>query len=150
MIPKAEWYWASNIYRNVYKFEWRKRRKNFLLHHLVRISLLDDAFSKILERTGNWQKQEKKEKRKKKQKSLKRLSSTFGHAWSIGERKAILAEIHLERLSTVSRPSVDWLLSESRPTIDRLSTAISTTISTKCWPTIDRYIDRQIGQHYLQ
>ena len=83
MIPRAQWYWASNIYRNVYKFQWRKRRKNFPLHHLVRISVLDDAFSKILELTGNWQlavnwqlataakwqKQEEKEKRKKGEKS---------------------------------------------------------------------------------
>ena len=63
---------------------------------------------------------------------------------SVGERKAISAETHLERLSTVSRPSVDPLstdyrplyrptvdrvLTECRPTIDRVSTAISSDIS---------------------
>ena len=65
--------------------------------------------------------------------------------WSIGERKAISAETHLEWLSIVSRPSVVPLSSESRPTIDRLSTAISTEsrptidrLSTECRPTIDR------------
>ena len=42
---------------------------------------------------------------------------------SVGERKAISAETHLERLSTVSRPTIDHY-------IDRLSTATSTTMST--------------------
>ena len=46
--------------------------------------------------------------------------------WSTGERKAISAEIHLERLSTVSRPSVDRLSSESRLTIDRYIDRVST------------------------
>ena len=41
---------------------------------------------------------------------------------SVGERKAISAETHLERLSTVSRPTIDHY-------IDRLSTATSTDIS---------------------
>ena len=41
----------------------------------------------------------------------------------------------IDRLSTVSRPSVDRL---------------STVISTECRPTIDRYIDRLIGRHSLQ
>ena len=41
----------------------------------------------------------------------------------------------IDRLSTVSRPSVDRL---------------STVISTECRPTIDRYINRSIGRHYLQ
>ena len=52
---------------------------------------------------------------------------------SVGERKAISAKTHLERLSTVSRPSVDPLSTaistECRPTTDRVSTAISTAIS---------------------
>ena len=42
---------------------------------------------------------------------------------SVGERKAISAETHLERLSTVSRPTIDHY-------IDRLSTATSTAMST--------------------
>ena len=42
---------------------------------------------------------------------------------SVGERKAISAETHLERLSAVSRPSVDPL---------------STAISTDCRPSVDR------------
>ena len=41
----------------------------------------------------------------------------------------------IDRLSTVSRPSVDRL---------------STVISTECRPTIDRYINRLIGRYYLQ
>ena len=75
MIPKAEWYWASKS-EKVYKFE-----------NGGKISLLDDAFSKILELTGNWklavnwqlataakwQKQEKKEKRKKKAEKSKEI-----------------------------------------------------------------------------
>ena len=59
------------------------------------------------------------------------------HPWSIdelsakcrsgiGERKAISAETHLERLSTVSRPSVVRLSSESRPTIERYIDRVST------------------------
>ena len=48
---------------------------------------------------------------------------------SVGERKAISAETHLEQLSAVSRLSVDRLSTECRPTIDRVSTAISTAIS---------------------
>ena len=75
--------------------------------------------------------------KKKKQKSLKRLISTFGHAWSIGERKAISAKIHLERLSTVSRPSVDWLLSKSRPTFDCYIDGVLTDYRSLYWP-IDR------------
>ena len=66
--------------------------------------------------------------------------------WSIGERKFISAEIHMERLSTVSRPSVVWL----SPSLDRLS--------TKCRPRIDRvstdyrplYRPIDIGRHYLR
>ena len=57
---------------------------------------------------------------------------------SVGERKAISAETHLERLST-------RVSTECRPTIDRLSTAISSDcrpsivrLSTECRPTIDR------------
>ena len=60
---------------------------------------------------------------------------------SVGEGKAISAETHLERLSTVSRrvstdyrPTIDRYIdrvsTECRPTIDRVSTAISTDIST--------------------
>ena len=52
---------------------------------------------------------------------------------SVGELKAISAETHLERLSAVSRPSVDPLSTaistKCRPTIDRVSSAISTDIS---------------------
>ena len=49
---------------------------------------------------------------------------------SVGERKAISAETHLERLSTVSRPSVDPLSTNYRPGVDRVSMAISTAMST--------------------
>ena len=63
---------------------------------------------------------------------------------SVGERKAISAKTHLEWLLTVSRasvdrlsttistdcrPSVDRVSTECRPTIDRVSTAILTDIS---------------------
>ena len=68
--------------------------------------------------------------------------------WSIGERKAISAETHLERLSTVSRPCVVRLSAESRPTIDQLSTdyrpsvdRLSTAIST------DRSVDTTYSKH---
>ena len=65
--------------------------------------------------------------------------------WSIGEQKAISAETHLERLSTVSRPSVVRLSSESQPTIDRYIDRVSTDyrptidwLSTECRPSVDR------------
>ena len=79
---------------------------------------------------------------------------------SVGERKAISAETHLERLSTVSRPSVDPLSTdyrplyrptvdrvstECRPSIDRLSTEYRPTVdglSTDYRPSVDRYIDQ--------
>ena len=52
---------------------------------------------------------------------------------SVGERKAILAETHLEWLSTVSRLTIDRYIdqesTEYRPTVDWVSTAISTDIS---------------------
>ena len=48
---------------------------------------------------------------------------------SVGEREAISTETHLERLSTVSRPSVDRLSTEYRS-------------------SVDRYIDRYFGRHY--
>ena len=78
-------------------------------------------------------------------------------ATSVGERKAILAKTHVERLLTVSRPR------QCRLTIDRLSTAISTEcqssidpvstkyrpsvdrVSTDYWPSVDRYIDRYLS-----
>ena len=104
--PNQQWYPKQSdielqIYRNVYKFEWRKRRKNFPLHHLVRISLLDDAFSKSLELTGNWQlavnwqlataakwqKQEKTEKRKKR-KTEKSKEIGF-HFWAYPYQKNV-------------------------------------------------------------
>ena len=50
--------------------------------------------------------------------------------WSIGVRKAISAEIHLERLSTDYQPCLDRVSTDYRPlyrpSVDRLSTAIST------------------------
>ena len=60
---------------------------------------------------------------------------------SVGEGKAISAETHLERLSTVSRRvSTDY-----RPTIDRYIDRVSTEcrpsvdrVSTDCRPTVDR------------
>ena len=92
--PNRQWYpKQSDIELQIYtqtfiNLSERKRRKNLPLHHLVRISFLDDPFSKILELTGNWQlataakwqKQEKKEKRKKKAEKSKEIGSTFGHA----------------------------------------------------------------------
>ena len=64
---------------------------------------------------------------------------------SVGERKAISAETHLERLSTVSRPSVDRLSTamstECRPSINRVSTEYRPTVdrlSTEYRPTVDR------------
>ena len=83
--------------------------------------------------------------------------------WSIGEQKAISAETHLERLLTVSRPtihrlstaistdyrptidrlsteyrpSVEWVLTECRPSVDRLSTAISTDTYRSTLPTVN-------------
>ena len=64
---------------------------------------------------------------------------------SVGERKAISAETHLERLSAVSRPSVDPLSTDYqplyRPTVDRVSTDCRPSVdrlSTECRPTIDR------------
>ena len=61
---------------------------------------------------------------------------------SVGERKAISAETHLERLSAVSRPTIDRyidrLSTECRPTIDRVSTAISTDISRSTLPTVNK------------
>ena len=56
--------------------------------------------------------------------------------WSIGERKAISAETHRQsvvRLSSESRPTIDWL----RPSVDRLSTTIST----------DRSVDTTYSKH---
>ena len=50
--------------------------------------------------------------------------------WSVGEWKAISAKAHLERLSTVSWPSADLVSTDCRPTIDRVSTATSTTTLT--------------------
>ena len=130
MIPKAEWYWASNIYRNVYKFEWRKRRKNFLLHHLVRISLLDDAFLKILERTGNWQKQEKKEKRKKAEK-CKEIKFNFWACMKYWWTKSYIGR-------DTSGTTIDCVSTECRLTIVR--------VSTNYRPTINCYIDHYINQ----
>ena len=50
--------------------------------------------------------------------------------WSIGVRKALSAEIHLERLSTDYQPCLDRVSTDYRPlyrpSVDRLSTAIST------------------------
>ena len=78
---------------------------------------------------------------------------------SVNEKgKAISAETHLERPSTVSRLSVVRLSSESRPTIDRYIDRVSTDyrllywpsldwLSTECRPTIDRYID-QVSTDY--
>ena len=64
--------------------------------------------------------------------TIDQLSANYRR--SVGERKAISAETHLERLSTVSRPSVDPLSTamstDCRPTIDR--------VSTDCRPSIDR------------
>ena len=64
---------------------------------------------------------------------------------SVGERKAISAETHLERLSTVSRPSVDPLSTDYRPlyrpTVDRASTEYRPSVdrvSTDCRPTVNR------------
>ena len=62
------------------------------------------------------------------------IGEVSAKSWrSVGERKAISAKTHLERLSTVSRQSVDPLSTaistECRPTTDRVSTAISTAIS---------------------
>ena len=64
---------------------------------------------------------------------------------SVGERKAISAETHLERLSTVSRPTidryVDRLSTEYRPSLDRVSTQCRPSVdrlSTECRPTTDR------------
>ena len=74
---------------------------------------------------------------------------------SVGERKAISAETHLERLSTVSRPSVDRLSTDYRPLYrpiaDRLSTEYRPSVdrvSIDCRPSITDYrpsIDRYIG-----
>ena len=61
--------------------------------------------------------------------------------WSIAERKAMSAEIHVERLS-----------SDYRPFLDRVSTdyrRISTAISTEWRPTIstDRSVDTTLSKH---
>ena len=69
------------------------------------------------------------------------VSTTAKCRWSIGQRKAISAETHLERLSTVSRPSVVRLSSESRPTIDRYIDRVSTAIST------DGSVDTTYSKH---
>ena len=57
---------------------------------------------------------------------------------SVGERKAISAETLLERLLTVSRPSVDPLSTDYRalyrPTVERYIDRLS----TECRPSIDR------------
>ena len=73
-------------------------------------------------------------------------------ATSVGERKAILAETHVERLSTVSRPSVDWLSTaistECQSSIDPVSTKYRPSVdrvSTDYWPSVDRYIDRYLS-----
>ena len=71
---------------------------------------------------------------------------------SVGEGKAISAETHLERLSTVSRrvstdyrPTIDRYIdrvsTECRPSVDRVSTDCRPSVdrlSTECRPTIDR------------
>ena len=75
--------------------------------------------------------------------SIDQLSTKYRR--SVGERKAISAETHLERLSTVSRPSVYPLSTDYRPTIDRYIDRLSTEyrpsvdrVSTECRPTVDR------------
>ena len=70
---------------------------------------------------------------------------------SVGERKAILAETHLERLSTVSwlstaisidcQPSVDRLSTNCRPSVDWLSTKcrpLYRPISQWTLPTVNK------------
>ena len=71
------------------------------------------------------------------------------------ERKAISAKTHLERLSAVSRPSVDPLLTDYqllyRPTVDRLSTDYRPSIdrlSTECRP-LYRLLYRPISRWTL-
>ena len=67
------------------------------------------------------------------------------YRWSVGERKAISAETHLERLLTVPRPSAVRLSSESWPTIDRNTDRVSTDyrplfrpIDRSTLPTVNR------------
>ena len=64
---------------------------------------------------------------------------------SVGERKAISADTHLERLSAVSQPSVDPLSTaistDCQPSIDRVSTDYRPTVdwvSTDYRPSVDR------------
>ena len=59
----------------------------------------------------------------------------------VGERKAISAETHLERLSTnyrpLCRPTVDRVSTECRPSVDRVSTDYRPSVdrvSTDCRP----------------
>ena len=63
--------------------------------------------------------------------------------WSIGVRKAISAEIQLERLSTDYQPCLDRVSTDYRrlyrPSVDRLSTAIST----------DRSVDTTYSKHTI-
>ena len=47
---------------------------------------------------------------------------------------------------TTYRSCLDRVSTDYRPSLDRLSNAIS----TECRPSVDRYIDRKIGRDYLQ
>ena len=78
---------------------------------------------------------------------------------SVGERKAISAVSRpsVDRLSTAistdCRLSIDRVSTEYRPSIDRLSTECRPTIdrvSTDYRPSVDRYIDRYLGRYYPQ
>ena len=94
MIPKAEWYWASNIYTNVYKFERKKTEEKFTSSSLGKNFLFGWSF---LENSWiDWQlavssqlavsngskmtKTREKGKAKKEAEKFKEIGSTFGHA----------------------------------------------------------------------
>ena len=133
MIPKAEWYWASNIYRNGLKTIQTDKNLDWYINRL-------SADPRPIYRTAIFWLLTKC--RPITDRYIGQVSTNYRR--SVGERKAISAETHLERLSTVSRPSVDRLSTaistecrlsidrvstEYRPTVDRVSTAISTDIA---------------------
>ena len=53
---------------------------------------------------------------------------------------------YINQTPTDYRPAIDRVSTDYPPTIDRFSV----DISVKCQPTINQYIDRHSGRHYLK
>ena len=76
---------------------------------------------------------------------------------SVGDLKAISADIHIDRLSTDYRPTIHRVSTECRSTVDRVSIDSRSSVdrqSIECRSSVDRYVDRYSGRHsgrqYLQ